>query len=234
MNYCLKAGTEKVVWILGTCGPYDQWTDHTRIPSTGFFGYNNNGNYRDYFVITGDTALADALTAELHQLGFTLDRPLRSNEHIYGHAAYPTLEVHRSEKRSGTIHYKRSGDPADPRALPMDPLSCKHEDLQKMAREEGYDRYEVIPKLRWVFKVRVPTPNLDIHPGEQDGVLRVRYLGGEREAEFTIRDLSGKEVLRSKTQDWLTEVDVSGLSNGVYYLTIFSKWGMFSKAFMKN
>lgn len=233
LDYCLKGGREKDGWMWGTCGPYDQWADHDRMLSLGFFGYANT-NYRDYTIGTGDTALADALTAELHHLGFILDRPLRSDLHIYGNAAYPTLEVHRSEIRSGTIHYKKSGEPADPRAHPSDTLGCDHETRQKMAQQRGYDTAEVIQKLRWVFKVRVPTPNLGILPGEKEGVLNVRFLGGEEVAEFTIRDLTGKEVLRSKTQNWLTEVDVSDLSKGVHYLTIHSKWGVISKPFMKN
>ena len=103
-----------------------------------------------------------------------------------------------------------------------------------MAQDAGYDTYELTQDLRWVFKVRVPTPNLGIVPGEKDGSIKLRNLGGGSVAEFTIRDLSGKEVLRSWTQDWLTEVNVSCLSNGVHYLTIFSKWGMFSKTFMKT
>jgi len=229
LNYCLKGGREKDGWMWYSCDQLDPLVDHEPI-----IFMVSNGNYRDHGLITGDTALADTLTAELYHLGFTLDRPLRSKEHAYGNPAYPTLEIHRSEKRSGTMHYKRSGDPADPRALRRDTLGCDHESLQKMAQEAGYDRFEVIQELRWVFKVRVPTPNLGILPGEKEGVLNVRFLGGEEGAEFTIRDLSGKEVLRSMTQNWLTQVDVSELSKGVHYLTIHSKWGMISKPFMKN
>ena len=233
MDYCLKLGQEKDGWIWDMCDIVDPFAAHERSVMLGFGGHANS-NYRQYLVITRDTSIADALTAELHQLGFTLDRPLRSNGLIYDNAAYPTLEVHRLEVRTGTIHYKRSGDPADPRALPTDTLGCDHESLQKMAQEEGYHSCEVIPDLRWVFKVRVPTPHLGILPGEKEGTVKVQYLGGEPAAEFTIRDLSGKEVLRSMTQDWLTELDLSDLSNGVYYLTILSKWGMISKPFMKN
>jgi hypothetical protein len=105
MDLCLKRGQEKDGWLWHSCGPIEPLVDHERSVTLGFFGHANS-NYRDYFVITGDTGLADALTAELHQLGFTLDRPLRSKEHAYANRAYPALEVHRSEKRSGTIHYK--------------------------------------------------------------------------------------------------------------------------------
>jgi hypothetical protein len=233
IDYCLMGGKEKDGWMWFKCGANASWVDHERNLTVSFFGYANS-NYRDYLVITGDTSIADALTAELHHLGFTLDRPLLSKGFIYGNAAYPKLEVHRLEVRTGTIHYKRSGDRTDPRALPKDTLRCDHESFQKMAQEVGYDNFEVIPELRWVFKVRVPTPNLDILLGEKDGVVKLRYLGGEPMAEFTIRDPMGKEVFRSSTQDWLTELDLSELSNGVYYLTILSKWGMFSKPFLKN
>jgi len=229
MGYCLWGGEEEDGWMWSSCDRLDPLVDHEQVIFVAA-----NGNYRDHGLITADMALADALTDELYHLGFTLDRPLRSKEHAYGNPAYPTLEIHRSEKRSGAIRYLRSGDPADPRALPKDTLDCGHEILQKEAQEEGYDGYEVIEDLRWVFKVRVPTPNLGILPGEKDEAIKLRYLGGEAMAEFTIRDLSGKEVLRSWTQGWLTEVDVSSLSNGVHYLTIFSKWGMFSKTFMKT
>lgn len=229
LNYCLKGGREKDGWMWYSCDRLDPLVDHEPI-----IFMVSNANYRDHGFITGDTALADTLTKELYHLGFTLDRPLRSKEQAYGNPAYPTLEIHRSEKRSGTIHYKRSGDPADTRALRRDSLGCDHESLQKMAKEAGYDSFEVIQDLKWVFKVRVPTPNLGILPGEKEGLLNVRFLGGEEMADFTIRDISGKEVLRSKTQDWITQVDVSDLSKGVHYLTIHSKWGMISKPFMKN
>lgn len=233
MDYCQKGGQKEDGWTWYSCGPLDPLMDHERSVTLGFFGHANS-NYRTYLVSTADTALADTLTSELHQLGFNLDRPLRTNVHIYSNAAYPKLEVHRSEIRSGTIHYKKSGEPADPRALPIDTLGCDHETLQKMAQEEGYDHCEVIPELRWVFKVKVPTPHMFILPGEKDGAVSVQYLGGERVAEFTIRDLAGKEVLRSKTQDWLTELDLSDLSRGIYCITILSKWGTISKPFMKN
>jgi hypothetical protein len=152
IDYCLQYGREKDGWVYRTCGTYDQWAEHDRMVSLGFFGYSNS-NYRDYLIITGDTALADTLTAELHQLGFNLDRPLRYHGHGFSNVAYPMLEVHRSEKRSGNLHYKRLGDPVDPRALPVDTLGCDHEHLQKMAQEAGYDSYEVTEDLRWVFKV---------------------------------------------------------------------------------
>lgn len=232
MGFCLKGGHENDAWRWYSCGPLDPLVDHERSVTLAFLGHANS-NYRDYLLITGDTSLADALTAELHQLGFTLERPLRSNDHIYGNAAYPTLEIHRREIRSATIHYMRSGDPADPRALPTDKLGCDHENLQKEAQEEGYDSIEVIPELRWAFSVRVPTPHLGILPGEKDGTIKLYYLVDDAVAEFTIRDLSGKVVRRSMTQDWLTELDLSDLSHGVYYITIFSKWGTISKAFMK-
>ena len=229
MDYCLNGGKEKDGWMWYSCGPLDPLVDHEQM-----IFMVSSGNYRDHGLITGDTALADALTAELYHLGFTLDRPLRSKECAYGNPAYPTLEVHRTEKRSVNLHYRMLGDPVDRRALRVDTLGCDHEHLQKMAQDAGYDTYELTQDLRWVFKVRVPTPNLGIVPGEKDGSIKLRNLGGGSVAEFTIRDLSGKEVLRSWTQDWLTEVNVSCLSNGVHYLTIFSKWGMFSKTFMKT
>lgn len=229
MNYCFKGGKERDGWMWYSCDRLDPLADHEQV-----IFVVSSGNYRDHGLITGDTVHADALTAELYHLGFTLDRALRSKEHAYGNPAYPTLEVNRSEKRSGAIHYKWSTDPGHARALPKDTLGCDHEHLQRMAQDAGYDSYELTQDLRWVFKVRVPTPNLGILPGEKDEAIKLRYLGGEEMVEFTIRDLSGKEVLRSWTQGWLTEVDVTGLSNGVHYLTIFSKWGMLCKTFMKN
>jgi hypothetical protein len=60
------------------------------------------------------------------------------------------------------------------------------------------------------------------------------YPVSDQAVEFTVRDLSGKEVLRSVTKDQRTVIDVSGLNNGVHYLTIYSKTGMVSKTFMKN
>jgi len=192
-------------------------------------------NWRAYSVSTRDTTTAEALTAELHQLGFTMQKSLAYDADIYSNATYSALEVHRLEKRASTIHYKKSGDPADPRALPKDSIGRdEYDDLQKMAKEDGYDGFELIPELLWKFDVRVPTPHLGILPCEKDGTVELFYPVSDPVAEFMISDVSGKVVFRSRTRYWRTQIDVSGLPNGVYYLTIASKTGMISKAFMKN
>lgn len=231
MDYCPYGGKEEDGWMWGTCVPIDQWADQVIV---GFFGYAMS-NWRQYSVSTRDTTTAEALTAELHQLGFTIAKSLAYDADIYRNAAYPALEVHRLEKRASSINFRKSGDPADPRALPKDSIGCdEYEYLQKMAQEVGYDSFDLIPELLWKFEVRVPTPHLGILPGKKDGTVVLFYPVSDPVAEFTIRDPSGKEFLRSMTRDWRTVIDVSGIPNGVYYLTILSKRGMVSKAFMKN
>lgn len=227
----MKGGREKDGWMWYTCGPFDPLADQVLV---GFFGYAMS-NWREYSVSTRDTVTAEALTAELQEVGFTIEKSIAHYVDIYRNAAYPTLEVHRMEKRASTIRYKRPGDPTDRRALPKDSIGCDtYEDLQKMAQEDGYYSFDLIPELLWKFEVRVPTPHLGLLPGEKDGTVELLYPVSDPVAEFMIRDLSGKEVLRSMTKDWRTIIDVSGLSSGVYYLTILSKRGTVSKAFMKT
>lgn len=232
LNYCLKGGREKDGWMWGTCGPYDQLADHDRMLSLGFFGYAKS-NYRDYILGTGDTTIADMLTQELLRLGFTAENQSPEG-YTYRNNAYPTLEIRRFEKRHISVEFKRKEDPINPRAEPTDPFECEDTETLKEAKKRGFDRIERIPKVYWVFKAHVPTPHLGIHPSDKDGAVYLYYPVIDAASEFFIRDLWGKEVFRSTTQGQRTEVDVAGLSNGVYYLTVFSKWGMISKPFMKN
>lgn len=231
IDYCPYGGKEEDGWMWGACVPFDQWSDQVAI---GFMGYAMS-NWREYSVSTRDTSTADVFTAELSQLGFTIEKSISDHADIYRNAAYPALEVHHLEKRASTIHYKRSGDANDPRALPKDSIDREeYADLLKMTHEDGYENFELIPELLWKFEIRIPTPHLGILPGETDGTVELFYPVSDPVAEFIIRDLSGQEVLRSMTQDWRTVIDVSELSDGIHYLTIFTKRGMISKAFIKN
>lgn len=234
VDYCLKGGKKEDGWKWSRCGAFDQWGDQHVVRFKG----SENGHYRDYFITTRDTALADTLTYELHRLGFTMERQYHERQRFVKHFmnnAYPGLEVLRLERRASNIRYMKSGDLADPHALPMDSLGCDAtERLQKMAQEAGYDGFEMIQELHWGFRVRVPTPQLTIRPGLSLGTVDMFYPVSDQAVEFTVRDLSGKEVLRSVTKDQRTVIDVSGLNNGVHYLTIYSKTGMVSKTFMKN
>ena len=237
MDYCLKGGKKEDGWMWYTCGPFDQWADHDRMVVLRFYGYANS-NYRDYHIMTRDTALADTLTNELHRLGFTMERQYHERQRYVEHfmnPAYPGLEVLRLEMRASNIRYKKSGDLADPRALPMDSIGCDAaERLQKTAEEAGYDGFELIQELYLGFRVRVPTPHLSIRPSGNDGSYVLHYPVSDPVAEFTIKDLSGKVVFRSTTQDQRTVLDLSGLAHGVHYLILTSKTRTLSKAFMKN
>ena len=199
----------------------------------GFFGYANS-SYRDYIIGTSDTTVADTLTEELRRLGFTVERPHPEGQ-IFRNSAYPSLEVLRLEKRHTSIGFQKSGDKADPRALPVDSLGCDAaEHYQQMAEEAGYDRFEAIPKLYWVFKVHVPTPHLTIQQGEMGGTFILYYPVYGVVKEFVVRDLSGKEVLRSMTQGMRTEFDLFDQPNDMYFLTILTAAGTISKTFKKE
>jgi len=234
VNYCLQAGEEEDGWLWFTCGPFDQWAEPEGMNILGYTG-NARSNYRKYSIMTGDTVFADTLTAELYRLGFTEEQTILRDGHLYGNAAYPSLEVHRVEKRHFTFAFKKAEEPPDPHALPMDSLSCEsYEWYQRMAMEKGYDRAEVVPKLLWGFAVVVPTPHLSMYPGKYNGTFVFYYPVTDPTAEFVIKDLFGKEVYRSTTQGARTDLDLSALPHGVYCLTVPSKFGMLSKAFMKN
>lgn len=234
MNYCLQAGEEEDGWLWFTCGPFDQLAELEGMIILGYTG-NAGSNYRKYVILTGDTVFADTLTAELYRLGFTKEQTILRDGHLYGNAAYPSLEVHRSEKRHFNFAFKTAEEPHDPHALPMDSLSCERfEWYHRKAMEKGYDRAEIIPKLLWGFAVVVPTPQLSMYPGKNDGNFVFYYPVTDPKAEFVIKDLFGKEVYRSTTQGARTDLNLSALPHGVYCLTVPSKFGMLSKAFMKN
>lgn len=232
MDYCLKGGREKDGWIWYTCGPLESSVDHERIVTLGFFGYAIS-NYRDYIIGTGDTTVADTLTEELRRLGFTVERPCPEGQ-IFQNSAYPGLEVQRLEKRHTSVEFKTKEDPVDRRAEPIDPNGCGDVELLNKAKKMGYERVEHIPKLYWVFKVRVPTPHLSICTGEMNGTFLLYYPTTAPVTEFIVRAISGKEVLRSMTQGMRTEFDLSDQPSGVYFVTIRTGTDTLSKTFRKD
>lgn len=232
MDYCPYGGKEKDGWMWYRCGPLDPLLDHERMVTLGFFGYAIS-NYRDYIIGTGDTMVADTLTEELRRLGFTVASPHPEGQ-IFRNSAYPSLEVYRLEKRSGSIEFKKKEDPIDPRAEPIDPHGCGDSETLKQAKEMGYDRVELIPKLYWVFKVHVPTPHLMISSGEMKGTFNLYYPVYGAVKEFVVRDLSGKEVLRSMTEGMRTEFDLLDQPSGLYFLTIRTAASNISKTFRKD
>ena len=232
IGYCLKGGKQKDGWSWGTCGHLDPRVDYERIVTVGFFGYAIS-NYRDYIIGTGDTTVAGTLTEELRRLGFTVERPHPEGQ-IFRNSAYPALEVHRLEKRSVSVEFKSKEDPIDPRAEPIDPHGCGDPETLKRAKQMGYDRVEHIPKLYWVFKVRVPTPHLTVRPGERHGTFILYFPASDPVKEFVVRDLSGKEVLRSMTQGMRTEFAFFDQPSGMYFLTVHTAAGNISKTFKKD
>lgn len=232
MDYCLKGGKEKDGWMWYSCGPLDPLVDHERMVTLGFFGYAIS-NYRDYIIGTGDTTVADTLTEELRRLGFTVESPFPKG-HIFRNSAYPALKVLRLEKRHISIEFKRKEDPIDPRSEPIVPDECGDTETLKEAKEMGFDRVERIPKLRWVFKVHVPTPHLTISSGEMKGTFILYYPAFGPVKEFVVRDLSGNEVLRSMTEGMRTEFDLLDQPSGLYFVTIRTAAGTISKTFRKD
>ncbi len=233
MGYCLKGGEEEDGWMWFTCQSLDSLKDYDLLVTLGFFGYAIS-NYRDYIIGTGDTAVAATLTEELFRLGFTMGTPLGAEGHVYRNNAYPTLEVHRLEKRYVSVEFKQKADPIDPHAETLGTNGCDDSETLKEAKKLGYDRVERIHKLHWVFKVRVPTPHLMVRQGERYGTVILYYPVTDPVQEFVVRDPSGKEVLSSMTQGMRTVIDLSNQPNGAYFLTIRTAAGDVSTTFMKE
>lgn len=96
-------GNEEDGWIWFTCAHIGDgdFTDPVHMQSIGYFGYAHS-YYREYITGTRDTTFAAALTEELGQLGFTVEKPIAEG-HSYRSTAYPGLHINRLEKRATNV-----------------------------------------------------------------------------------------------------------------------------------
>lgn len=151
MGMCLARGTEKDGWKWLPCGQKVEKPMDVRTTTTLWFcGYPGSYYYR-YVLGTGDTTYAALLTNELEQLGFKQERPQHGG-FIYLSGEYPGLEIERAEVRSGNLVPKRQDDPKSPYNKPLSELP-EHE--ANSFREQGFDSYDLIPSLVWVFRALV-------------------------------------------------------------------------------
>ena len=151
MGMCLARGAEKDRGKWLPCGQkVEEPTDVRTTTTLMFVGYPGSYYYR-YILGTGDTTHAAILTKELEQLGFKQERPQHGG-FVYLSGAYPGLEIERAEVRSGNLVPKR---PDDPKSLYNKPLSELPEHQSNSFREQGFDSYDLIPSLVWVFRVLV-------------------------------------------------------------------------------
>lgn len=151
MGFCLARGTEKDGWRWLPCGQTGE--DQMGVMTTttvGFVAYASSPQYR-YVLGTGDTTQAASLTKELEQLGFRKERPQHGG-FVYLSVEYPGLEIERAEVRSGNLVPKRADDP---KSRYNKPLSELGEHMSNRFREQGFDSYDLIPKLVWVFRAIV-------------------------------------------------------------------------------
>ena len=149
---CLMGGEEEDGWMWCPCDfdPGDTPPFNRPEVCLGFFGYPRS-NYHYYQIGTWDTTYATTLTEELDRLGFKVLKPHPEGQ-IYQSSAYPGLELHRKEKRASSIVHKRKGDPKSRFNKPLEDLPG---DEAERYREQGYDSYDLIPELLWLFRVVV-------------------------------------------------------------------------------
>jgi hypothetical protein len=159
IHYCFMGGGQEDGWNWLSCDYLraDSISDFERLVTLGFFGYPRS-NYRDYIIATGDTAAADTLTAELLRLGFQAIRPHPDGQ-IYGCGAFPEVELQRLEHRHHSLDPRGKEDPPHPRAQTKEVAGRETwEAAARVMKEAGYDSFDIVPHLMWVFKVRVHTP----------------------------------------------------------------------------
>lgn len=150
MGMCLARGTEKDGWRWLPCGQkVEEPTDVRTTTTLWFTGYA--GSYYRYVLGTGDTTYAALLTKELEQLGFKQERPQHGG-FVYLSGEYPGLEIERAEVRYGNLVPKR---PDDPKSLYNKPLSELPVPMSSSLIEQGFDSYDLIPSLVWVFRALV-------------------------------------------------------------------------------
>lgn len=149
---CFMGGEEEDGWMWCPCDffPGDSPPFRRPVACMGFLGYPRSYYYH-YSIGTWDTAYATTLTEELDRLGFKMLKPHPEGQ-IHQSSAYPGLELHRLEKRAGTIMLKRKGDAKSRFNKPLEELG---EFQAASYREQGYDSYDLIPELLWLFKVVV-------------------------------------------------------------------------------
>lgn len=152
MSMCLAGGKEKDGWMWIPCDQNLEDFSMDDMPQTilGFFGYPNS-NYYQYFIGTKDTTYATILTQELELLGFKPEKA-HSERFVYRSNEYPGLEMERLEKRSASLEPKRKDDPKSRFNKPLEKLP---EELAKSLREQGFDSYDEIPNLLWLFRATV-------------------------------------------------------------------------------
>lgn len=150
MGMCLARAAEKDHGKWLPCGQKVEEPTDVRTTTTLWFS-GDPGSYYRYVLGTGDTTYAASLTKELEQLGFKQERPQHGG-FVYLSGEYPRLEIERAEVRSGNIVPKR---PDDPKSRYNKPLSELPEPESNSLREQGFDSYDLIPSLVWVFRVLV-------------------------------------------------------------------------------
>ena len=151
MGMCLAGGVEEDGWMWLPCG---QKIDDLMgvMPSTtlGFVGHPGSNYYR-YMIGTGDTTYATLLTKELEQLGFKKESP-HPESSMYLSDEYPGLDIKLAEVRSASIVPKRKDEA---RSRYNKPLVELPEDIAISLSEQGFDSYDYIPNLIWVFRATV-------------------------------------------------------------------------------
>lgn len=150
MGMCMAMGEEEDGWLWLPCGQrMEDFTSESRLPmSLGFFGYPRS-NYYQYIIGTHDTAYAATLTEELEWLGFKPEKP-HPEGLVYLSSEYPALEMQRLERHHTNIIPRK---PTDPKGQFNKPLEQLSEDHAAALREQGFDSYDEVPGLLWLFRV---------------------------------------------------------------------------------
>ena len=80
----------------------------------------------------------------------------------------------------------------------------------------------------------IPTLDLQIFPNPTKNSLQV--IGVNQELSYTISNASGKEILSGKTENnrTVSEITLTNLANGVYFISFYSKEGKATKRFVKK
>ena len=149
---CLMGGKEEDGWMWLPCDQVvgDSLLDRKHVVTLGFFGYPRSYYYQ-YHISTRDTVYATILTEELERLGFKSER-LHPEGQVYRCGEYPHLEIERLERRHASIEPKRKSDPKGQYNKPLEELP---EDLAVSHREQGFDSYDLIPELLYMFRAVV-------------------------------------------------------------------------------
>ena len=149
---CFMGGKEEDGWMWLPCAQLvgDSLLDREHVVTLGFFGYPRSYYYQ-YHISTRDTVYASVLTEELERIGFKTERQHPEGQ-VYRCSEYPHLEIERLERRAASIEPKRKGDPKSRYNKPLEELP---EVLAVSLREQGFDSYDLVPELLYMFRAVV-------------------------------------------------------------------------------